>query len=152
MRKIADNRRRLEASRTYLVRHGIPAHPRDLLHHNCLRYSNYPTLWRLDRDPEIEEIAASGSLTSGSSEVIYSAVLDGIGIGLVAEYMCYEPLASGELVSLLPEWTVDHSVGIYVIFPSRQHLPPKTRAFADFLTENFHNPVWSQDTAKPRQG
>lgn len=147
VRKIADNRRRLVASKAYLARNGTPTHPQDLLGHNCLRYSNYPTLWRFDRDPEIEEIAASGSLISGSSEVIYNAVLDGVGIGLVAEYMCYGPLASGEIVSLLPEWTVDHSVGIYVVFPSRQHLPPKTRAFADFLTESFRNPVWSRAAA-----
>lgn len=142
MKKIADNRRRLVASPAYLARRGTPVHPRELMQHNCLRYLNYPALWRFERGLEMDEIAVRGSLSSDSSEVVFNAVRDGIGIGIVAEYMCYEALASGEVVSLMADWTLDQSAGVFVVFPSRQHLPPKTRAFADFLVETFRTPAW----------
>jgi len=48
----------------------------------------------------------------------------------------FAPIASGELVRLLPGWYSDAGP-LSLYFPSRSQLPAKTRAFVDFVTERF---------------
>ena len=42
-------------------------------------------------------------------------------------------LASGALVDVLPEWG-DERFPIHAIYPSRSYVPPRTRAFLDFVS------------------
>jgi DNA-binding transcriptional LysR family regulator len=50
-----------------------------------------------------------------------------------------EPLiASGQLINLFPEWA-DERFPLYAYYPSRHHLPAKTRAFLDFVVELMGN-------------
>jgi DNA-binding transcriptional LysR family regulator len=51
-------------------------------------------------------------------------------------------LRSGALVELMPEYQV-LTLGIHAVYPSRKHLPVKTRRMVDFLIEAFAAPAWS---------
>lgn len=142
VRKIAENRRILIATPQYLERYGTPETPADLLKHNCLHYSHYENSWRFVSGEYEEQINVSGSLVSDSSQAIYNAVLGSVGVGIVAEYMCYQQLASGAVVSLLDTYMTQQVAGIYLAFPTRRYLPLKTRSFLDFVVKYFRNPVW----------
>ncbi|MGL5322151.1 MAG: LysR substrate-binding domain-containing protein, partial [Aeromonas veronii] len=59
----------------------------------------------------------------------------GLGLASLPAMLCQDELASGELVILLPEWQQPR-VPIYLLFPERQLMPRKLRAFIDFMIEN----------------
>ena len=143
VRKITHNRRLLVASPSYVEKHGAPQGPQDLLQHNCLRYTNYSGMgWHFQCGDAHEEVMITGSLCSDSSDAVYQAILDGLGIGLVAEYMCIKDIDSGRLVSLMPEWVTMPDAGIFIAYPSTRHLAPKVRAFSDFLITYFRTYPW----------
>ncbi len=51
-------------------------------------------------------------------------------------------IRSGELVSLLKEFSAEEPVPIHVVYPHRRHLAPKITAFVDFVREKFTPPPW----------
>jgi DNA-binding transcriptional LysR family regulator len=62
------------------------------------------------------------------------AVLHGIGMSVLPDYMCRDDLRDGNLVHVLPGW--QHRPGIFhAVFPSRRGLVPAVRLFLDFLGE-----------------
>ncbi len=144
-RKIADNRRLVVASPTYLERHGVPYEPADLASHHCLSFSHYSasgSVWRFKLDSRIDEVKVSGEFRSDNSEAIYETALRGRGIGLVASYLCYDSIKKGDLVLLLPDWTSVPEAGVYVAYSSSKHLAPKVRVFSDFLVQKLKNVPW----------
>lgn len=64
-----------------------------------------------------------------------SAVLEGVGIGLVPDYLCSESLGNGRLVEVLPGWGPPSGL-VHAVFPSRRGMIPAVRAFIDYLGEN----------------
>lgn len=68
-------------------------------------------------------------------------MLDGVGIGLVARYAVAEELRSGRLLELLAGWRPVGPFGqaAYAIWLPQVHLPPKIRAFVDFLARRLAN-------------
>ena len=62
--------------------------------------------------------------------------LSGTGPALIGSRIGERHVASGELVRLLPEWTVE-PVKLYAIYSSRLNSSPRVRSFVDFLTERL---------------
>jgi DNA-binding transcriptional LysR family regulator len=117
------------------------AHPRDLAGLNCLSYG-YQSLdgeWGLQRGAERETVKVSGSVVVNSSEVVRDLLLAGVGAGLVARYAVEAELRDGRLVPLLPDWTPAGTFGstAYALWLPQPHLPPKIRAFVDFLGQRL---------------
>src|SRR5258706_10526208 len=46
-------------------------------------------------------------------------------------------LADGQLVRILPEYGVPEEGATYIVHPSSRHVPNKTRAFTDWISEGF---------------
>ena len=71
-----------------------------------------------------------------SSLAVRDALRAGLGLSLIPRLYVEDDLRTGQLQVLLPDW---ESVGttLYVVYPSRQHLSLKVRAFVDFLREVF---------------
>lgn len=60
------------------------------------------------------------------------AVLAGIGMGWMPDYMCHEEMRERRLVRVLPEWVPPPAI-VHAVFPSRRGLSPAVRAFLDYL-------------------
>lgn len=58
----------------------------------------------------------------------------GLGACCVPRYAVEHELASGALVQLLPEWSMEKRT-MHMMYPHRDSLPLKTRAFIDFVME-----------------
>jgi DNA-binding transcriptional LysR family regulator len=63
------------------------------------------------------------------------AVLLGMGICVLPDYMCTRELQQGHLVHVLPDWAPRPGI-IHAVFPSRRGLVPAVRRFLDFLGEH----------------
>src|SRR3546814_1125946 len=71
------------AAPSYLAAHGRPAHPRDLLHHACIRHrflSGIAPPWEFLRDGERVRVDPPGPLVASSKELEVAAALAGLGI------------------------------------------------------------------------
>jgi len=64
------------------------------------------------------------------------AVLQGIGICVLPDYMCAEELGAGTLVPVLPGWAPPPG-HVLAVFPSRRGMVPAVRRFLDFLGDNM---------------
>ncbi len=66
-----------------------------------------------------------------------AAVMEGVGIYVLPDYLCSESLADGRLAQVLPGWAPPPAV-VHAVFPSRRGLLPAVRRFLDFLGEHVH--------------
>lgn len=143
-RRIAPVKRVLCASPDYIAAHGSPKSISDLRHHICIRPHNSDT-WRLvgPEGPIVHRL--EGKLVTNSSEVIREAVLSGMGIALRSTWDVGPELKSGALVKVLPDIEGSRNVTLSAVYPSRQFLPAKVRAFIDFLTDLYGPvPYWER--------
>jgi DNA-binding transcriptional LysR family regulator len=69
-------------------------------------------------------------------DAVSRALLLGLGVALVAVPQVRAHLDSGRLKRVLPQWHFDDGP-ISLYFPAQQFLPAKTRAFIDFVVEQF---------------
>ena len=126
------------ASPAYLARHGRPAHPRDLLHHACLRgrfASGAMTPWEFEKDGEVLNVEVTGPLVvriGATTDLAVDAALAGVGIIHLFEQWLQPHLDSGALEPVLQDW-VRPFTGPFLYYPSRRYMPAPLRAFVDFI-------------------
>jgi DNA-binding transcriptional LysR family regulator len=135
-RRLATDRRIVCASPAYLSTAGVPRHPRDLLQHNCLRYA-YMTVrdeWQFHSPEGKLSVSVRGNFQANNGALLKQAAIDAIGIGMIPRFMIADALNDGRLVSVLDEFAPPEH-GIYAVHAQRRHMPPKVRAFVDFLVD-----------------
>lgn len=123
------------ASPAYIARAGMPAHPGELLRHDCIRHrfdSGAGITWEFERGSETVRVSPSGRLVANTLEIELSAAIAGIGIVASFEEWLAPSLASGQLVAVLPDWWPSFT-GPLLYYPSRRHMPAPLRAFVDFI-------------------
>ena len=145
-RTIAANRRVLCASPDYLRRHGQPRLPQDLQDHDCLLLfgsAGRQDVWRL-HDAQGKEIPVrvQGRFESNLGELLRDASVAGEGIAVHSLWHIAEDLRAGRLQVVLPDFPLA-TTAISAVMPQRRQVPPRVRAFVDFLVEQFgDNPPW----------
>ena len=144
-RKLAPLRQVLCASPTYIDRYGMPVTPSELRERNCIlfSYSGDANEWTLNKDGQSEAVLVSGGYRVNNSEAIVEALREGVGIGRLPTFVAGPDLKAGNLVRVLESYQIpDHT--FYAVFPERQYLPAKVRAFLDFAIEYFggDQPYW----------
>lgn len=145
-RKLASVHRVICATPDYFNRRGVPLIPADLARHNCLHYTQFrgPGEWRL-KGPEGEiTVPVAGSLRINDDEALSQAVLGGLGVALLPTFLIGKELQSGTLQAVLSNY-VPLDRHIFAVRLPNVHLPPKVRAFIDFLAERFGpEPYWDR--------
>ena len=137
------------ASPAYLARHGTPAHPRELIHHSNLIYthSQEPITLPFSSGQESLEVTLPSRCAANSIALVRQITLRGLGIGFLPTLLARDDVASGRLVRLLPAWQ-STSLPLYAVYPSRQHLARKVRAFVDLLVRHV-TPETVQGALRP---
>jgi len=135
-RAIAPVPRHACASPDYLERRGCPQSPEDLLHHDCLHYNLIPEReeWTFHAEQGEQTLAIRGSFCSNNGDVLAEAAMQGLGITLLPNFIVEEGLADGRLVKVLEDYE-RAPLTLYALYPSRRHLPVKTRSFLEYLQE-----------------
>src|SRR3546814_2920904 len=89
-----------------------------------------------------------GRLESNFGEVVRDAAVAGLGIAQHSTWHVCEDLRAGRLQVVLPDHSIADS-GIYAVMPQRRLVPPRVRAFTEFLAGKFgENPPWERALAK----
>jgi DNA-binding transcriptional LysR family regulator len=127
------------AAPAYLAQHGRPSHPRDLEQHACFGYAYLPTpdVWRFtNRAGEEVSVRPSGPLRANNGEAVMPAVLSGLGIAVLPDFIVRDALADGRLEPILPEWSLALG-GLYLLTPSAGPRPARVEALVDFLAQRL---------------
>ncbi len=135
-RKIGSSPRIVVASPAYLVSHGRPKKPLDLVEHNCLLYSlqKSPGLWYFNSTQQGDEsIRVGGRLKSSSPDAICDATLEGLGISILGEWYIRKHIKTGKLKVILPEYKPT-AYDIHAVYPERRFVPQKVKCMIKFLS------------------
>ena len=140
-RKLAPAHRVLVASTDYLKRHPDIQRPEDLQVHAGILIRSPQTgrvrSWPLtNREREQGALSLKARMTMSDSEAACSAAEQGLGVALVSMPFAVPYLRSGQLQRVLPDWYVDDG-NICLYYSEHKLLPGKTRAFVDFVIEQF---------------
>ncbi len=144
-RQLASTRMVPCASPQYLALHGTPVHPSELAQHAVISYSYWAardewTFTAPDGSPVV--VHTHPRIHANNGDTCRAAALDHQGIILQPDFLVADDLRHGGLVELLPTYRA-LTLGIHAVYPSRKHLPIKTRRLVDFLVEAFAMPEWS---------
>ena len=147
-KKLADNERVIVGAPEYLETHGTPEKPNDLLSHNCLllRFPGSKQYqWTLkSRAGKSVTLQVSGNLDSDNGEALTDWCLAGAGLAVKSLWEVDHHIRNGRLHVVLPDWKpLGHA--IYAIYPHSRLMPPRVRAFIDYLAEVYSPaPPWAQ--------
>lgn len=130
----------LVASPDFVAQHGTPQVPADLPNFATISMAERtgPERWVLiDQSGSAVEIAHEPRLSVGAFSIVRQAVLEGAGIAMLPDDACRESIESGDLVRVLPAWTVPQGI-LHLVFTSRRGLLLGVRAVIDFLAETLN--------------
>ena len=126
----------LYASPRYLEQSGEPAHPTELVRHECIGFRTVRSnVWLLHKADESMEIAVGGRYQLNSVGLIRRLATLDQGIAILPAEMVAEDLAQGRLRRILPDWE-GPPVPVYAMTETRL-LPAKTQRFIEFLREHL---------------
>ena len=129
------------ASRRYLEQRGIPRHPDELEHHDCLINPNVADSWYSTApDGRRRALKISGVIEVNSTLGLLHAALHHQGIVRLPTYLLGDWISKGELVPILTEYSSGESnYGLYALYHPGHYRDPKVRSFIDYLLENMAN-------------
>jgi len=130
------------ASKTYLEDYGSPKTPQQLHDHWCLAYTSklQEKKWRFLIKNETINVSVKTKLSSNSPKLILTAVLNGLGIAQLPQFIIKEQLKNEELVLVLPDFYVS-DIPIYAVYNQGRVIPPKIHAFIQFLVDIHNNQI-----------
>jgi DNA-binding transcriptional LysR family regulator len=143
-KRLASTRVVLCASPQYLAAHGAPQHPTELAAHAVISYSYLATRdeWHFVGPQGPVSVKTQPCIHTNNGDTCRAAALAHQGIILQPDFLVGRDLASGTLVELMPAFRA-LALGIYAVYPTRKHVPPKVRALIDFLAAHFAQaPAW----------
>ncbi|MFC5756659.1 MULTISPECIES: LysR family transcriptional regulator [unclassified Rhizobium] len=127
------------AAPLYVEKFGLPQRPEELeTEHYSVNYfraqNNRTVPFEFRKGNEIIEVSPRYIVSVNDSRTYMTAALTGLGLAQIPIFMAREPLAKGELVQTLTEWTRE-SLPLYVVYPPNRHLSNKVRVFVDWLVK-----------------
>ncbi|OYY78126.1 MAG: hypothetical protein B7Y43_06835 [Sphingomonas sp. 28-62-20] len=133
-RRIASAPRYIVASPAYLTARSAPKSIADLQAHDIISgRSPGIDIWTL-RDAAGGEtsVKLEARLVATSTEGVLAAAVAGFGLAMTSAFACRMEVARGELVQVLPDFTLP-TIDVHAISPLGRKPPAKVRLFIDHL-------------------
>jgi DNA-binding transcriptional LysR family regulator len=134
-RRLCSMPRYIVASPAYFAKHGRPTHPMHLAEHQCLGYTylSTPGVWHFTNAAgEQASVRPAGPLRVNNGEALMPALIAGLGIGDLPDFIVGEALASGQLEAVLQDWSQSIS-GVYLVTPPGGPRPARVEVLLEFL-------------------
>lgn len=139
-RKLAQSRRVVVASPSYLEQHGRPQKPEDLTRHNCMSYTGVGEgrAWPFRDNGRDVWQNVGGRFTSDSGTLLCEAAVRGCGIAILPTFIVGPHVVNGELEVLLEDYEQEPML-IQAVYQHKQHLSAKTRKLIEHLVAYFRD-------------
>lgn len=138
------------AAPMYWRKHGIPAHPSQLAHHNALTSAGLESQakWRFEADGKPVEVPVLGRLSATEAGPLIQAALLGSGVVYLPTEVLKPYVESGRLVPVLSDFA-RNDMWLSAVYLQRRDSTAVQRAFLDFLQQRMQ-PEGSRREALPR--
>lgn len=130
-----DIRTVIAGSPAYFENNPRPLHPRDLVHHRCIkrRFTDGSIYrWEFEKDGRELIVAVDGPLIVIEDRLAVLAAVNGAGLSYLFDIRVKQELADGSLIRVLEDWCPPYP-GFCIYYPSRRQMRPALRAFIDFF-------------------
>jgi DNA-binding transcriptional LysR family regulator len=141
-RKIGEFQRIICAAPSYLARAGAPRRPAELAGHVCIVAAPMSGPWPFRTRTGVDHIDVTPRITTDNGEAALRLVLEGAGIGRLADVIVGKPIQNGLLVPLLTDVHHSELVPLTALYFAGRHRLPKVGVFLDFLVEKFATSPW----------
>jgi len=140
-------RRRTYAAPAYLAAHGEPAHPRDLLHHDCVSCTgvSLPLEWVFHDNGSRVPVRLRPRMIVDLVPAAVLAAVDCVGVTQLLSYQAAPEVRDGRLRPILTAF--EHEpIPVSLLHVERRGASGKVRAFVDFVTHTLRNNAELQGT------
>ena len=131
----------------YFARHGRPAHPRDLVGHTGLGYSQGASreMWRFQHAAHGDvSVAVPCTVRTNNADVLMPLLLAGAGLALQPEFLVWRALRDGTLETALAGWS-QPDVALHLVTPPSALRPARVSVLMDFLAQRFRGAPWAKE-------
>jgi DNA-binding transcriptional LysR family regulator len=138
-RRLCGMPRYLVGSPDYLKKRGKPRHPLHLADHVCITYGHGASAetWRFKHEGgKSATVHPSGPLRVNNGDAIMPAVIAGVGLAVLPEFILCDALDAGQLERVLEDWSLP-SGAVYWVTPPGGLRPKRVEVLADFLFERL---------------
>ena len=118
----------------YIKAHGAPQTLDELLDHEALMQGT--EIWQLMKEGKVVSVRPQGRFKADNGIALVAAAVAGIGIGYLPLGLTRPYLASGALVTVMPQHPT-RPAGAYVVRPPGQHPARKIRVLTEMLMDYF---------------
>jgi DNA-binding transcriptional LysR family regulator len=133
--QVGSLRRVVVATTEYLAEHGTPLQPKDLLRHNCVRFSGSSApWWTFHAGGKSFSVPVTGNLSFNQAAPAAEACLAHLGFGMFISYQVAAHLRSGALCAVLEEFEPPQRP-VSIVYPQSRRLPARTRVFIDWMKQ-----------------
>ncbi|WP_315779087.1 LysR family transcriptional regulator [Bradyrhizobium sp. SZCCHNPS1003] len=127
------------AAPSYLKRHGRPTHPMHLAEHKCFGYAYLSTagVWHYTNAAgEQASVRPAGQLRVNNGEAVLPAVIAGLGIADLPDFIVADAIASGEVEVILKGWSQPEGA-MHLVMPPGGPRPARVEVLAEFLVKEL---------------
>jgi DNA-binding transcriptional LysR family regulator len=135
------------AAPSYLKRRGRPTHPLHLAEHACLGYAYLanPDSWRFTNAAgEEASVRPAGPLRINNGDAMMPALIAGLGIAVLPDFIVGEAIKEGQLEIIMPDWHMAPAA-LHLVTPPGGPRPARVDALGDFLTKRLARQSWRVD-------
>ena len=150
-RRISASSMVVTAAPEYLALHGEPAHPKELIHHECLVYTvaGRPSSWEFLIDGRPQHFPVSARLQANNGDALLQAAIAGFGLTCSPLFIAADALQAGQVRRVLAGFATPKP-GIYAVLPSNKHVPHRVRMLMDYLAQCLGpEPPWEAIVPAP---
>src|SRR3989440_6465094 len=127
------------AAPSYLKRYGRATHPMHPARHKCFGYAYLTTrgIWHYANSAgEQASVRPAGPLRVNNGEALMPALLAGLGIADLPDFIVGDAVAAGEVEVILKGWKQTEGA-VHLVTPPGGPRPARVEVLADFLTKQF---------------
>jgi DNA-binding transcriptional LysR family regulator len=125
----------------YLAARATPRGPADLVGLAWVDQFERDFL-ELDDGNGRERVKLATRLKCTDLTLLRCALVEGLGVGVLPDYVAHRALQDGTLVQLLDGYTVQDTPGttLYAVTAPTRYMPSKVKVLLDFVAQNFSGP------------
>jgi len=127
------------AAPSYLKKHGRPTHPMHLAQHKCFGYAylSTPGTWHYtNADGEQATVRPSGPLRVNNGDAVLPALIAGLGIADLPDFIVGEALAKKQLEVILKGWKQAEGAA-HLVMPPGGPRPARVEVLIEFLASRL---------------